>query len=112
MKLLLTSLPYFVQPTHECHKFVKKKVFDAAVMSSLLYGSESWLTNSIKGIEKQYSKLMKCLLGVRKNTSVNLCMLEAGIPPLDYILEKKKRIFLMSRRDRTDEDEPFTFVFD
>ncbi len=39
-------------------------------------------------------------------------MLEAGIPPLHYILEKKKRIFLISRRDRTDKEEPFTFVFD
>ena len=68
----------------------KRIVFDAAVMSSLLYASESWLTNNIKGIEKQYNKLVKCLLGVRRNTSINLCMVEAGIPPVQAVIKKKK----------------------
>lgn len=52
----------------------KRVVFDAAVTSALLYGAESWFTGKMKVIEKQYSKLVKCLLGVRKNTSINLCM--------------------------------------
>ena len=90
----------------------KKKVFDAAVISALLYSSESWLTNNMKSIEKQYNKLIKCLLGVRKNTSINLCMLEAGIPPLSNVIFKKRRTFLLSRRDRMDIDESFTLIFD
>lgn len=53
----------------------KKKVFNAAVTSALLYSSESWCSNKLKSIEKQYNKLVKCLLGVRRNTSVNLCMI-------------------------------------
>ena len=72
----------------------KRRVFDAAVISSLLYSCESWLTKNIKGIEGHYNKLVKCLLGVRKNTSNNLCMLEAGILPVKSIIVNKQRFFL------------------
>ena len=89
----------------------KRKVFDAAVIASLSYSSESWLTNNIKTIEKQYNKLIKCLLGVRKNTSINLCMLEKGITPLNEVLCKKRRTFLLSKLERVDNEEPFSFVF-
>ena len=50
----------------------KKKVFDAAVTSVLLYSCESWLNNKIKSLERQYNTLVKCLMAVRKNTSINL----------------------------------------
>ncbi len=105
VRLSLRSSPYSVQPTYKCNTFVRKeKVFDASVMSSLSYSSESWITSNIKGMEKQYNKLIKCLLGVRRNTSVNLCMLEAGIPSFNCILDTKKRTFLMSKRDRVDNE--------
>ena len=68
----------------------KKLVFDAAVTASLLYSSESWFTNNIKAIESQYNQLVRCLLGVRKNTSMNLCLLESGIPPIQHVLSKKE----------------------
>ena len=58
----------------------KKLVFDAAVTASLLYSAESWLTDNIKPIKKQYDELVRCLLGVLKNTSIDLCLVESGIP--------------------------------
>ena len=67
-----------------------RTVFDAAVMSALLYSSETWLIRKTKELEKQYNKLVKCPLGVRKNTSLNLCMVEAGIPPVQHTIEKKR----------------------
>ena len=36
----------------------KKLMFDAAVTASLLYSAESWLTDSIRPIEQQYSQLV------------------------------------------------------
>ena len=89
----------------------KKRVFDAAVLSSLLYSCESWLTNNIKGVEKQYNKLIRCLLGVRKNTSPSLCMLEAGIVPITDIVRKNQKSFLISKRENVDEELPFNYVF-
>ena len=67
----------------------KKLVFDAAVTASLLYSAESWLTNNIKSIERQYNQLVRCLLGVRKNTTIDLCLIESGIPPLHHVLAKQ-----------------------
>lgn len=89
----------------------KRAVFDATVTSSLLYTSETWLTNNNKVIEQQYNKLIKCLLGVRRNTSINLCMVEAGIPPVQALIDKKRFGFLKLKRDRMDPDEPFHRVY-
>ena len=54
-----------------CHKnndipfYIKKKVFHAAVMSSILYGCETWLNGNIKPMEKIYHMCItiKHLLG-------------------------------------------------
>ena len=89
----------------------KRRVFDAAVISSLLYSCESWLTKNIKGIEGQDNKLMKCLLGVRKNTSNNLCTLEAGILPVKNIIANKQRSFLISKLENMNEELPFNYVY-
>ena len=86
----------------------KKLVFDAAVTASLLYSSESWLTNNIKAIESQYNQLVRCLLGVRKNTSMNLCLLESGIPPIQHVLSKKRCKFIQSKFETNNPEHPFT----
>ena len=90
----------------------KKKVFDAAVTSTLLYSSESWLTNRIKSLERQYNMMVKCLLGVRKNTSINLCMVESGIPPVINIVKKRRYNFLKSKLDSVDMEQPFCTVYE
>ena len=89
----------------------KKLVFDAAVMSSLIYSSESWFTGNIKPIEQQYSQLVKCLLGVRKNTSITLCLFEAGIPPLSHVISKQRRSFLTSILNVNDNELPFMHIY-
>ena len=89
----------------------KKLVFDAAVTASLLYSAESWLTNHIKPIETQYNQLVRCLLGVRKNTSIDLCLVESGIPPIHHVLAKRRCKFIKSKLEANDPDQPFTFAF-
>ena len=90
----------------------KKKVFDAAVTSALLYSSESWLTNKFKSLERQYNMMIKCLLGVRKNTSINLCMIESGIPPVIDLVKKRRYNFLKSKLDSADMEQPFSYVYE
>ena len=97
-----TSMPYIY----------KKKVFDAAVTSSLLYSSETWLTDNPKRIVKKFNMLVRCLLGVRKNTSLNLCLVEAGIPPVEFLISKMRKNFLESKMRSPDLDEPFHYVFE
>ena len=43
---------------------LKNQVFEAALLSAVLYSSESWLTNNVQGLEKQYHRALKALLGV------------------------------------------------
>ena len=88
----------------------KKLLFDAAVTSSLLYSAESWLTDKLNPIERQYNQLVRCLLGVRKNTSIDLCLIESGIPPIHHVLAKRRCKFIKSQLEVNDIEQPMIFV--
>ena len=103
----------FCQKNNDVPFNVKKKVFNAAVMSSILYGCESWLNGNIKPMEKLYNMCIKHLLGVRKNTTTNLCLVELGLPPLKALIKQKQKIFFSSMQDdrRNMLDDPFWYAF-
>ena len=65
------------------------------------------MTNSIKSLETQYNTIDKCLLGVRSNTSMKLCMLEAGIPPLSSIIRRNRQSFLARQFAQPNDEHPF-----
>lgn len=90
----------------------KKRVFDAAVTSSLVYSVESWFTLNPKCVISKYNQLVRSLLGVRKWTSVNLCLIEAGIPPVQFIISKMTKNFLQKKLLLPDMEEPFHYVYD
>jgi len=92
--------------------YVKKKVFHAAVMSSILYGCESWLNGNIKPMEKLYNMCIKHLLGVRKNTTNTLCLVELGCPPLKALVAQRQRKFFKRMwAERVNMiDDPFFFA--
>ena len=89
----------------------KKLVFEAAVTTSLLYSAESWFTDSIKPIEQQYNQMVRCLLGVRRNTSIDLCLIEAGVIPIKQVLAQRRATFLKSKLIENDAEQPFMFTF-
>ena len=102
----------FCQKNNDIPFWVKKKVFDAALMSSLLYGCESWLNGNIKPMENLYNMCIKHLLGVRKTTNTNLCLVELGLPPLKALVKQRQKKFFKcmwtERRDMN--DDPLSFV--
>ncbi|CAL4234322.1 unnamed protein product [Meganyctiphanes norvegica] len=73
--------------------YVKKKVFYAAVMSSLMYGCESLLDGNIKPMEKLCNMCIKHLLFVRKNTTTSLCLVELDLPTLKALVTQRQRKF-------------------
>ena len=91
---------------------IKKRVFHAALMSSILYGCESWFDGNIKPMESLYNMCIKHLLGVRKSTSTNLCMIELGFPPLKSLVKQRQRKFFKSMwADRCNMvDDPLNFM--
>ncbi len=97
----------FVNRNNDIPFFIKKKVFDAAITTSVLYGCESWLNCDIKPIEKQYKWCIKQLLGVRKTTNNDVCMVELGLPSLRAIIKAKQRKFfhkMWPERNTMDDD--------
>ena len=96
-----TNMPYIY----------KRMVFDAAMTSSLLYSTETWLTNHPKKLIAQYNRAVKCLLGVRKYTSPDLCLIESGIHPVRDVIARRRTKFLESKFRTPNEEEPFHIAF-
>ena len=91
----------FCQKNNDIPFYIKKKVFHAAVMSSILYGCETWLNGNIKPMEKLYHMCIKHLLGVRKNTTNNLCLIGLGLPPLKALVAQRQRHFFQKNVGQT-----------
>jgi hypothetical protein len=85
----------FVRKNSEMPFSVKKTVLCAAVTSAILYGCESWLSASaVKIISPLYAACVRNLLGVRKTTATDLCLIEAGLPSaLEHIQIAQRRYF-------------------
>lgn len=102
----------FVKKNSDTPFYVKRKLFDAALMSAVLYGSESWLNGDLRPVTKLYNWGIKELLGVRMTTCNELCYLELGIPPLKaLVMQKQRKFFRNMWRDRNGMvDDPWLHV--
>ena len=100
----------FVNKNNDVPFHVKSKVFQAAFMSTILYGCESWLNGDVKPINKMYMWCIKQMLGVRKTPCNDLCLMELGYPPLrSLILSKQRKFFSRMWRERKDMcDDPLS----
>ena len=86
--------------------YLKKQIFDSCLVTNLLYGCETWLTNDLKEVEKVYIRMIKVLLGVRDSTPTANCLIELGLDNLKVIVEERRHAFLMKKYERIDLDEP------
>lgn len=102
----------FVKKNNDVPFVVKKRVLDAALMSSLLYGCESWLGADLKPIIKLYNWLIKQMLQVRRSTSNLVCYAESGYPCLeDLVKQKQHKFFDTMWRERQElDDDPLMLV--
>ena len=84
----------------------KKKVLQAAITSSLLYGCESWLTEHYKDIEQKYIGALRALLGVREATRADIILRETGMPTLKELVRKRTSTFIKKNIRGDIEDTP------
>jgi hypothetical protein len=94
---------------------VKKKVFTAALVSAILYASETWITpGAWKEAAPLYASCVRSLLGVRKTTATDLCLIEADVPPLNVHIKRlqKKTLtrFIQTRAQM--HDDPLMHALD
>lgn len=82
----------FIRKNNDIPFTVKKRVLDAAIVSALLYGCESWLSADIKCMVKLYNWYLKELLGVRRSTCNVACYIEAGYLSLLQMIKNKQHI--------------------
>lgn len=75
----------FLQENGDVPIYVKKflKMFNAAVMSTIFFGFESWLESNIKPIESLYNW---CVNNYLENSS-EVCYAELGLPLIKYLVE-------------------------
>ncbi len=83
----------FVTKNNDLPFVVKRRVFEAALMSAVLYGCESWVNADCKPVTKLYNWALKQMLGVRKTTSNMVCYAEVGLPSLPDLIKLKQHKF-------------------
>ena len=97
-----TEMPYYY----------KSLVMDAAVTSSIFYGCEAWLGKKLDFPVNTYNKLLRILLGVRENTSINMSLIESGKEPAKFLIRKRQKLFLINKMKNRDMEEPFQKVYE
>ncbi len=102
----------FVKKNADAPFYVKKRIFEAALMSTLLYGCESWLGANLKPMEKLYNWCLKQLVGARMSTCNDVCYVELGVPPLRAIVtHKQRKYFRNTWNERSNMlDDPWAHV--
>jgi hypothetical protein len=91
----------------------KKKVFTSALSAAILYGNEAWLSDAaIKIAQPMYASSIRTLLGVRRTTATDLCLIEAGLQPLAQTVKNAQKRTLVKLMSRTaTHDDPFETVY-
>ena len=92
----------FISAHRDAPFAVKRKVWDAAVVSAVLYGCETWWTSDIKSAATLYMSTIKQLLGVRSQTSNDLTLMELELPSLSALVKKRQRNFFCKYTNRSD----------
>ena len=90
----LNKLKIFCKKNETMPFLFKKQVLEAAIVSGLLYGCETWLSTNPKEVEKMYIGAVKSVLGVRETTRGDTVLIEAGMPSLKQLIVKRTSSFL------------------
>ena len=88
----------FLTSNRDAPYVVKLTVWRSAMLSALMYGIESWRTNDVSTAASYYMRTLKQLLGVRLQTSNDLCLIETGLPALVAEAVKRQRQLLTKMR--------------
>ena len=102
----------FINKNYDLPFVIKKRVFDACLLSAILYGCESWLNGDLKPVCKLYNWALKQMLGVRLTSCNDVCYIESGYGSLKSIVKRKQReFFVKMHNERLNiDDDPLGFV--
>ena len=73
-----------------CPWFIKKRILNACIDSTILYGCETWSHFNSKEIETVHRKAIKCILGIKDSTNNEVAYLDSGISNLLPIIRSRQ----------------------
>ena len=120
----LHKLIMFLNTNRDFPSCVKRKFVEAAFNSANLYGCESWIGGNCQEVDKLYVCVCACvracvcvcaikyLLGVRKSTANDLCLIERGMSPLPAVVKQRQYNFLYKAMNggHLEREDPLTFA--
>ena len=90
----------------------KKKVLESAIITSLFYGCESWISYKKSKVEKMYMDAIKAALGVRQTTRNDTVLFEAGMSTVKIMIaEKTKRYVKKKLVEERDDETPLSKIY-
>ena len=81
---------------------MKEKVWNSAMLSAVLYSSETWFTSNLRSVERPYMATLKQLLKVRQSTCNDLVLVELGRGDAKSLIMDKQKCFLHKLTQRED----------
>ena len=85
----------FVKKNVHAPFYVKRQVFRACILTTVLYSCEVWCTKCVdKSIRSIYMSCIRSMLGVRDSTDVDLCLHEAMMPSIEALVYDIQRKYL------------------
>ena len=63
-------------------------------------------------MERIYNQAVRCLLGVRNNTPMTLCLVESGLESFSHEVQIRRKRFLEKKLANIDMEEPFHYIYD
>ena len=90
-----------------------KTLCDAALLSAILYGCESWMCPNIGRVSTIYMAAVKLLLGFRKTRPNDLCLLELAYPSVNAMVRniQQRSIQRLMAERRHMVDDPFNMIW-
>ena len=83
---------------------MKRRVAESCILSSLLYGCETWMCNNYGKVESAYFSIIKCLLNVRETTCNDITLIESGFPTLKSTVESRMSTFMKKKMNLSNDD--------
>ena len=86
---------------------VKRAVWDSAMISSIFYSCETWITSNLRTAETVYMRTLKALLGVRGTTCKETTLIEVGVSDAKAYIRERQRRYLHKLSQRTDYSDSY-----
>ena len=90
---------------------LKKQVAESCIISSILYGCETWFTPSYGKIETMYMKIIKGMLSVRPSVCNDLCLLEASMLPIRQLIAARRNRYINKKFNNLNVDTPLGMAY-